>query len=223
MTTVSVRDAGKPFAVPVPIAVLRTSSADQAVEMGEALGTGGLTHLEVTLTTPGAPEAIAHLSKHPELVVGAGTVTGAAEVGAVVAAGAVFIVTPGLVADVVSATREAGVPVIPGVFTPTELLAARALGVSTVKLFPASTAGTAHLRALCSVFPSVRFVPTGGIGPDDIGEWIAAGACAVGIGGVLNSTYDKFGCDGLRELAADLVGRTDAAASSSDIRRENGR
>lgn len=223
MTTTTVLDAAALFAVPVPIAVLRTDSAEQAVEMGEALAEGGLLHLEVTLTTPGATEAIAHLAGRPGLVVGAGTVTAADEAAAVVDAGAVFVITPGLVAEVIGAGSEAGVPVIPGVLTPTELLAARAAGVSTVKLFPASTVGTAHLAALRSVFPSVSFVPTGGIGPADIAAWVTAGACAVGIGGVLNSTYDKHGRDGLKRLAADLVGRTDAAAGSTDIRRENGR
>lgn len=223
MTGLSTIEAPTLFAAPVPVAVLRTATAEQAVEIGLALAAGGLVHLEVTLTTPGACEAIADLAARPGLLVGAGTVTAATEVGEVVEAGARFVITPGLVTDVLDAGAEAGVPVVPGVFTPSELLAARAAGASTVKLFPASTGGTAHLSALRSVFPSVRFVPTGGIGADDIADWVRAGACAVGIGGVLNSTYARFGRDGLTELAADLVDRTDAAASGRDNRKENGR
>jgi len=223
MTLPQTMDFRSLFPTPAAIAVLRTPSARTALDMADALAKGGLAAIEVTLTTPGACEVIEELSARPGLIVGAGTVTNTVEAADAVKAGARFVVTPGLVTRVISAVRDRGVPVVPGVFTPSELLAARACGATTVKLFPASTGGVTHLKALRSVFPSIGLVPTGGIGPADVADWITAGACAVGVGGVLNNTYDKDGCDGLQALAADLVGRTDAAASRSEIRKEHDR
>ena len=92
------------------------------------------------------------------------------------------------------------VAVVPGAITPTEVMAARG-GLTSTKLFPASTVGPGHLSSLGQVFPEIGIVPTGGIGPEDVGTWIRAGACAIGIGSVINCTFTSEGHQGLEQLA----------------------
>ncbi len=198
---------------PVPIAVLRTSSSCEAQEMAYALCDGGIRAMEITLTIPGATDLIAELATDSRMIVGAGTVTSADEVEAVVKAGARFVVSPGLDVEVVAAAMDHGVAMVPGAFTPTEVMAARKLGLTTTKLFPASTAGPGHLASLRQVFPEIGIVPTGGIGPEDVATWLHAGACAVGIGSVINSTFASSGHHGLQELASDLIRSCEHAAA----------
>ncbi len=198
---------------PVPIAVLRTDSAESALEMTRALVAGGIRTLEITLTIPGATELIAELAADSSLIVGAGTITSPDEVHAVVDAGARFVVSPGLDLGVVQAAMSHPVAIVPGAFTPSEVMSARSCGVTTTKLFPAATAGPAHLAALRQVFPEIGIVPTGGIGPEDVATWLRAGACAVGIGSVINSTFAKAGHTGLQELASELIRSCEHAAA----------
>lgn len=197
---------------PAPIAVLRAATSGSALEMAKALVAGGLQVLEVTLTTPGALKLITELAADPTLVVGAGTVTRPHEVDEVISAGAQFVVSPGLDPEVVEAGLRHSVPMLPGAITPTEVMAARRCGVTSTKLFPAGTVGPAHLSALGQVFPEIGFVPTGGIGPDDVGTWIRAGACAIGIGSVINSTFTSEGHHGLEQLATHLIRSCEQAA-----------
>jgi len=169
------------------VAVLRGESAAAAVEVAGALVEGGVRALEVTFTTPGAPEALRELrERHGDgALVGAGTVVEPAQVDAAVAAGAAFLVSPGLDRELVERMQSTGRLCLPGVLTPSEVLAAVRLGLRAVKLFPGSVGGPAHLRALRGPFPDVAFVPTGGVSAANAGEWLAAGALAVGAGGSL--------------------------------------
>jgi 2-dehydro-3-deoxyphosphogluconate aldolase/(4S)-4-hydroxy-2-oxoglutarate aldolase len=150
--------------VPV-IPVLTVTSPGHAVPLARALVAGGLPVLEVTLRSPAALGAIAAMrAAVPEAVVGAGTVIDEAQLAAAVAAGSQFIVSPGFSAALGAAARAAGVPLLPGVATASELMAALAAGFDTLKFFPAAQAGgAALLRAFAAPFPSVRFCPTGGI------------------------------------------------------------
>ncbi|GHJ57587.1 ketohydroxyglutarate aldolase [Nocardioides sp. OK12] len=190
---------------PSVLAVLRTRTARTAVEMAAPLKAGGITVLEVTTTVPDAAGVIRELAGDPELLVGAGTVTTTAQLDAVLAAGSRFVVSPGLDEDVLVAGLAAGVPTVPGVLTPTEVIRARALGAGTIKLFPADTVGIAHLRALQSVFPDTGFIPTGGVDATSIAGWLGAGPVAVGVGSVLEKTYVDHGAAALEALAAELV------------------
>jgi 2-dehydro-3-deoxyphosphogluconate aldolase / (4S)-4-hydroxy-2-oxoglutarate aldolase len=156
----------------VPIVVL--PSADQAPELGAALARGGLPCVEVTLRTPPAVAGIARLAADPALLVGAGTVLDAGQVDDVVEAGASFVVSPCLDLAVVRRCRALGVPVLPGIATPTEAMTAMAEGLDAVKLFPAAPlGGPAMAAALRGPFPRLRLVPTGGIGLADVPAYLA--------------------------------------------------
>lgn len=143
------------------------------------------TTVEVTLTTDNALEAIAELATL-DVVVGAGTVTSRAQARDAVAAGAAFLVTPG----VVKLAEFADVPIIMGAWTPTEVMRAEHLGACAVKVFPASSGGLDHLRALRAPFPQTQFVPSGGIAINNVDQWLAAGAAAVFIGSSLLASDD---------------------------------
>lgn len=155
----------------VPVLVIER--AGDAAPLGERLKAGGLPCAEVTLRTPEALSAIRVLAADPEMLVGAGTVTRVEQVDDAVEAGARFIVSPGLDASVVARSAELGVPAIPGVSTPTEIMAAMRLGVEVVKFFPAeASGGIAMLRALGGPFPSLRFIPTGGITTSNLSQYL---------------------------------------------------
>jgi 2-dehydro-3-deoxyphosphogluconate aldolase/(4S)-4-hydroxy-2-oxoglutarate aldolase len=146
----------------VPVVVL--ADAADAAPLAEALVAGGLPIAEVTFRTPAAEQALKTLAADTRLLVGAGTVFTRDQVDRAVAAGAQFVVSPGFSPSVVRHGRELGVPVLPGVATATELMAALDEGVDVVKFFPAEQlGGVGTLRALAAVFGGVRFVPTGGI------------------------------------------------------------
>ena len=165
----------------VPVVVLQ--ELDTAVPVAAALAEGGLPVAEVTFRTAVAADAIARIAAETDVLVGAGTVVRPEQVDEAVAAGARFIVTPGLSARVIERCRELDVLVIPGVATATEVIAALDLGLDLLKLFPAEAAGgVALLRALRGPFPDVRFVPTGGISAANAASYLALPSVAA-VGG----------------------------------------
>lgn len=196
------------------VAVLRADSPDHLVPAAGALVDAGLVCLELTLTTPGALEALERMRGEfgDAADIGVGSVRSAVEARRSVDAGADFLVSPGFAADVVDEGLRAGVPVYPGGFTPTELAAAWDAGATAVKLFPASTLGPAYLKAFADPFPGLRVMPTGGIGIDDVGPWIRAGALAVGLGGALSG--DALHGGDLTALAQRARRALDAAAGA---------
>jgi 2-dehydro-3-deoxyphosphogluconate aldolase/(4S)-4-hydroxy-2-oxoglutarate aldolase len=147
------------------IPVLTIDDVAHAVPLAEALVAAGLTVLEVTLRTPAALDSIrAMRAAVPNAVVGAGTVTNAAQFVAAVQAGSQFIVSPGFSSRLVDASQDQGVPLLPGATTPTEIMAALDAGIDTLKFFPAAqSGGAAMLKALAAPLPTVAFCPTGGI------------------------------------------------------------
>lgn len=190
----------------VPVVVC--SDPGRATGLADALVRGGLPVAEVTLRTPAALDTIRAMAAHGGLLVGAGTVRTAAQVDLAADAGAAFVVSPGLDAALVHRARARGLAVLPGCVTPTEIMAALALGVSTVKFFPAATfGGPAALRALSGPFGEVRFVPTGGVGPADLAEYLAVPAVAA-VGGswmVPAAAVDAGDVDRIAALTADAV------------------
>lgn len=181
--------------------VLRAAQADTVVTLGQKLHGIGVPMLEVSWTTPGAGEAVRRLrDAHP--VVGAGTIVTAELATAAVSAGAMFLVAPNFSLDVMEVAASHAVPYLPGAYTPQEVSMVMGHGITLVKLFPAATGGIGHLRALEEVFPTVRFVPTGGVSLADVPVWIDAGALAVGVGGALARLGDEQLSEQWRALSA---------------------
>ncbi len=165
----------------VPVVVL--NDAANAAGLGDALVAGGLPVAEVTFRTAAAADSIKVLAKRDDILVGAGTVRSVAQVEQAVDAGAKFLVSPGLRADIVKRAQELGVPVLPGAVTPTEILAAEELGLKTVKFFPANVyGGAAAIKALSAPYGDISFIPTGGVSAANLGEFLAL-PCIPAVGG----------------------------------------
>jgi Entner-Doudoroff aldolase len=172
------------------LAIMRLRDHGLAVEVTEALVRGGIEIFELTQDDPGALASLrAVRAAHPqEVMIGAGTVLDVDTVAAVAAEGAQFVVSPNLDLAVVEATHAAGLEPLPGVATPTEVALALANGVELLKLFPGGELGIQYMKALHGPFEGAAIIPTGGIAAEDVGEWLKAGALAVGLGGSLFPT-----------------------------------
>ena len=188
------------------IPIVRASSADVVVPIAEALLQAGLPIVEITMTVPDAIKAIAAVAKRfpGKLLIGAGTVTDADTCKRAVDAGAEFIITPCLVPEVIAAAHRAGVAVLPGALTPTEVFEAFRSGGDMVKVFPVqSVGGAAYLRALRGPFPDIPLVPTGGVTLENVAEMFQAGAAAVGVGTeLISKDYAAIGARAKQFLAA---------------------
>jgi len=168
------------------IALIRADSSASLLECARALSAGGLNCIELTMTTPGAIELCAKVSRElPNVLLGLGTVLDADTARAGIAAGAKFIVTPCLRPTVIAVCREAGVPVLSGALTPTEAYNAHELGADIIKVFPAEFFGPAYIKSLKAPFPKIEFMPTGGVTPETVGEFLKAGAFATAAGSSL--------------------------------------
>lgn len=165
----------------IPVVLLERAA--DAPALGAALISGGLPVAEVTFRTAAAAEVLRVLAEDPALLIGAGTVVRAEQVDEAVAAGARFVVSPGLSQRVVDRCREHDVPVVPGVATASEVIAALDLGLDLLKLFPAeASGGPATLEALAAPFPGVRFIPTGGVGAANAASYLEL-SCVAAVGG----------------------------------------
>ena len=162
------------------IGIIRVSSAQDLIRIAKALCEGGLSCLEITMTTPGALRAIEEAREElPDVLMGAGTVLDAATARQAILAGAQFLVTPTVALDVIETAHRYGVPVIPGAMTPTEILTCWEAGADMVKVFPAEVLGPNFIKAVHGPLPQIPLVPTGGITADNAGEFIRAGAAMV--------------------------------------------
>src|SRR5262245_5315222 len=171
------------------IAIMRRTDSALAVETAEALLAGGVSVVEVTLNTPDAEEMLRTLSERvgDRMLVGAGTVLTALDARRALGAGARFIVSPHTDPDVIAATRRASAPVIPGAFTPTEIVRAWQLGASAVKVFPVGSVGPRYLRDVLAPLTDIPLLPTGGVTLENAAEFIRAGARGLGLGSDLVS------------------------------------
>jgi 2-dehydro-3-deoxyphosphogluconate aldolase/(4S)-4-hydroxy-2-oxoglutarate aldolase len=169
------------------VAIVRSNDPGPLVEVVQALADGGATVAEVTLTVPNALEIIREAKARlgDRVLLGAGTVLDTETARAALLAGAEFIVAPGLNVDVVRLCRRYDKLVMPGAFTPTEVLAAWEAGADIVKVFPADVLGPAFFKALRGPLPQVKLMPTGGVDLTTAGEYLKAGAVCLGVGGQL--------------------------------------
>jgi 2-dehydro-3-deoxyphosphogluconate aldolase/(4S)-4-hydroxy-2-oxoglutarate aldolase len=191
------------------IPVLTVTRLEQAAPLAEALVSGGLTVLEVTLRSPVALDVIRAMRRAvPDAIVGVGTLTRPEQFQQAEEAGAQFGVSPGLTSALAAASATVSYPLLPGIMTPSELLAARALGFSTCKLFPAQQAGgIGMLKALHAVFPEVLFCPTGGVSRENAADFLALPNVAC-VGGSWVAPAEALAAGDwskVRELAADAA------------------
>lgn len=204
------------------LAVIRGPSADRTIEMVAALVAGGVTGIEITFTTPDALDVVASLAQQfgDEILLGMGTLTEPAQATQAVTAGAQFLVSPHTEAQLAQAMAATGLPMMMGAFTPTEVMESVRLGSDVVKLFPGSLGGPAYMKALKGPFPNVPMMPTGGVSKDNLGDWFAAGALAVGAGSQLcpKSLALAGRFDEITAVARSYVAAVAAARQSQGIR-----
>ena len=178
------------------VPVIRAKSSAEAAFAARAVSRGGIPIVEITMTVPGAIGVIAELVRSmPEVLVGAGTVLNVETAQRCLDAGAQFLVSPGLDVETVQIAVRENVLMMAGALTPGELMAARKAGADFVKIFPCGqVGGPAYIKALKGPFPDVPLVPTGGVNLDTAGNFIAAGAAALGVGGeLIDRTAIQFG------------------------------
>jgi len=167
------------------VPVVRAAHVDEARKAVDAIHSGGISIIEITMTVPNAPAMIKELVRHygSRVLTGAGTVTTAKQAEACLDAGAQFLVSPGLSVGVLQTAARRGVLAIPGALTPTEVMAAIEAGAQLIKIFPCgSTGGPKHIKALKAPFPETRLIPTGGVNANNAAEYFAAGSFALGVG-----------------------------------------
>jgi 2-dehydro-3-deoxyphosphogluconate aldolase/(4S)-4-hydroxy-2-oxoglutarate aldolase len=171
------------------IAIIRMDDPDTLMRTVDAIRAGGITAIEITMTTPDALAAIervaAAYADDDPVRIGAGSVLDGPTARQALSAGAEYVVSPVLKAEMIEMCHRYDVPAIPGAFTPTEVQRAHELGADVVKVFPASAMGPGYFGALQGPMPHVKLMPTGGVSLDNAGRWIEAGARVVGVGSAL--------------------------------------
>ena len=172
---------------PGVIAILRTDSAEKLPDAIHALVAGGIQAIEVTMTTPGALKLIgkARAVLGDKIVMGVGSVLDAETARQAMIEGAQFVITPVVRPAVIEICNRYGVPVASGAMTPTEALTAHELGSDFVKIFPAEQLGVAYIKSILAPLPMLQLIPTGGVTPQNVGDYLAAGCAAVGAGSTL--------------------------------------
>lgn len=200
------------------VAVIRMRETQKLLKVVDAIRQGGVEIVEITMTVPNALEMIAETATAlgPGVPVGVGSVITADAAHAAVDAGASFIVSPVFKAEVVQAAHERGVPAMPGAFTPTEALTAHELGADVIKIFPADVVGMPFFKGILAPMPFLKLMPTGGVSLDNAGDWVRAGAVAVGVGSALldKSAIEEERYDVLTEKARRLRASFDSGRQS---------
>ncbi len=203
------------------VAIIRANSADELIEAAAAIHAGGVDVIEVTMTTPNALQVINDVSSTygDKVLVGAGSVLDAETARAVMLSGADFVVSPATKPDVIEICNRYGKVVIPGAFTPTEILMAWEIGADYVKVFPSSSVGADYIKDVKAPLPQIPLVPTGGINAENAADFITAGATALGVGSALvnNQLIAAGEFETLTERAERLVKEVQRARSGSNL------
>jgi 2-dehydro-3-deoxyphosphogluconate aldolase/(4S)-4-hydroxy-2-oxoglutarate aldolase len=190
--------------------LVRTNDQATGQAMADAMVSAGIRAIEITLTTPGALDIVEKLSENKDLIVGVGTVISKENVKSAEKAGAKFIVSPNTDSDVIEKTKSLDMVSMPGVATATEVGRALKAGADILKLFPASTYGPAHLKALRDPYPGQLWCPTGGISLGSVDDWFAAGANLIGLGGPLTR-------GGLAKVSENVTAFLNAVSSANKV------
>ena len=190
--------------------LVRTNDQATGQAMAEAMVNAGIRTIEITLTTPGALNIVEKLSENKDLIVGVGTVISKEDVKSAEKSGAKFIVSPNTDSDVIEKTKSLDMVSMPGIATATEVGRALKSGADILKLFPASTYGPAHLKALRDPYPGQLWCPTGGISLGSVDDWFAAGANLIGLGGPLTR-------GGLSKVSENVTAFLNAVSSANKV------
>jgi 2-dehydro-3-deoxyphosphogluconate aldolase/(4S)-4-hydroxy-2-oxoglutarate aldolase len=190
--------------------LVRTNDQATGQAMADAMVNAGIRAIEITLTTPGALDIVEKLSENKDLIVGVGTVISKENVKSAEKAGAKFIVSPNTDSDVIEKTKSLDLVSMPGIATATEVGRALKAGADILKLFPASTYGPAHLKALRDPYPGQFWCPTGGISLGSVDDWFAAGANLIGLGGPLTK-------GGLGKVSENVTAFLNAVSSANKV------
>jgi 2-dehydro-3-deoxyphosphogluconate aldolase/(4S)-4-hydroxy-2-oxoglutarate aldolase len=190
--------------------LVRTNDQATGQAMADAMVSAGIRAIEITLTTPGALDIVEKLSDNKDLIVGVGTVISKENVKSAEKAGAKFIVSPNTDSDVIEKTKSLDLVSMPGIATATEVGEALKAGADILKLFPASTYGPAHLKALRDPYPGQFWCPTGGISLGSVDDWFAAGANLIGLGGPLTR-------GGLGKVSENVTAFLNAVSSANKV------
>nr|WP_027108903.1 bifunctional 2-keto-4-hydroxyglutarate aldolase/2-keto-3-deoxy-6-phosphogluconate aldolase [Lacticigenium naphthae] len=189
-------------------AVIRGTSAEEATEISKAVYAGGIKNIEVTFTTPNADSTIRQLAeeyKETDMIVGAGTVMDAFTARMAIIAGAEFIVSPNFLPEIATICNRYAIPYLPGCGTVTEIVSAMSSGVDVVKVFPGGVLGPKFISNVHGPIPFAEMMPSGGVSIDNMDQWIASGAWAVGIGSALTKELDSKGYESVTETAQTFV------------------
>jgi len=172
------------------VAVIRVKDPDKLKKVIEAIHAGGVSVAEITMTVPNAIQLIEKMNEEldDDIIIGVGSVLNAAVAENAIKAGAKYVVSPILKKEIIDTAHEFNVPAMPGCFTPTEIQYAFELGADIIKVFPADVVGMEFFKAILTPMPHLKLMPTGGVSLLNAGNWLNAGACAVGIGSAL---FDK--------------------------------
>ena len=200
------------------VAVMRAQTGEKLVDVAEALLAGGVKVMEVTFTVPNALQVLEEVANRmgDRILLGAGTVLDPETARIAILAGAQFIVSPSTDPEVIQLCRRYDKVVLPGAFTPTEVVQAWQAGADIVKVFPSDCVGPQYLKALRGPLPQVRLMPTGGVNLDTAAEFLRCGACALGVGGALVSSQAVADGDmaAIESLARRYVEIVDATRGS---------
>jgi len=169
------------------VAVLRVKETEKLKNVINAINKGGISIIEITMSVPNACYLIEKMTEeiNEDIIIGVGTVLDKATEVEAIKAGAKFVVSPILKKEIIDTAKEYEIPVMPGCFTPTEVQTAYEWGADIVKIFPADVVGIPFFKAILAPMPYLKLMPTGGVSLTNAGEWIKAGACAVGLGSAL--------------------------------------
>lgn len=191
------------------VATIRAETPDQAMRITEACIAGGVAAIEITYTVPGAQEVIKSLAEkyHEEIIVGAGTVMDSETARGAILAGAQYIVSPYLNEEAVKTCNRYQVPCMPGAMTIKEVVQCLEAGAALVKIFPGELFGPAIIRAIKGPIPYAPLMPTGGVSLENVGDWIKAGAVAVGVGGNLTAGAKKGDYDSITRIAREFIAK----------------
>ena len=200
------------------VAIVRTNSSEQAARIADACARGGVAAIEITFTVPGAPAVIEDLArkyKAGEILIGAGTVLDPETARLAILAGAQYIVSPSLNPETARLCNRYQVPYMPGAGTMRAIVEAMEGGADIVKLFPGETLGPAFVKAAKGPLPQAALMPTGGCGLENVGEWIRAGAVAVGVGGNLTGGAQTGDFQAITDAARQFIEQIQQARGKS--------